>query len=795
MPSSRDKFYAHSANKSGSPWESLKEHSRCVAKRAGGYAESFGAGQEAEIAGLWHDLGKYSNLFTKRLKGEIRGLDHWSGGAIATLDMFKEKAVAAALAIQGHHIGLQEGSRPGIHAANDISKLSDPNTHPLGLTLTELHVKALLQRFEADGFTIPACPAVSHYDLNGRPVATMLDERMLFSALVDSDYIETEAHFEGEADGRKVYRPQGPSLQAARAFEIVSEHLDALGRNTKASQNVQDIRGLLLEACLDKAGSLPGVFTLTAPTGAGKTLAMLSFALKHAIVNPQIRRIVMIVPFLSIIEQTAGVYRRLLEPHLGPHYVLEHHSLANLTTRQESDPHNHDNKGEERRTARLLTENWDAPLVLTTSVQFFESLFSNRPGRCRKLHRLANSVILFDEVQTLPPHITVPSLAALSRLTERYACTVVFSTATQPAFDHLHNKVRQYSEKGWQPRLIGDNPRHQFNPARRVRLDWQVEHSRSWKSVADELAGEENARSLCIVNLKRHAQKLVAFLREEVGEDGLFHLSTNMCPSHREKVLKQVRERLATDNSQPCRLISTQCIEAGVDVDFPVAWRALGPLDAIAQAAGRCNREGRLAEQGHMVVFLPEKEHYREYLYPPGGYKQATETTKTLFKMKENEARDKAIPFEQAFSIYDRELFNQYYRLLYDLTGSTDLDHDLDDALQRRSFVDVAKYYRVIDKQSISILVPYADEIALYNSLSERIEAEGRLTRQWIQDARPLTVSLYRPKNCAAVWNYLDAVPLGRSAEADDWFIYRNPEDYDPLLGLKPPDEVEAWMT
>ena len=786
-------YFAHSANKAGSAWEPLKEHISCVAKRAGVYADPFGAKQEAIIAGLWHDLGKYSKLFTKRLNGEVRGLDHWTMGAMAALVTLKDKALAAALAIQGHHTGLLEGSRPGIRAGINISKLSNPITHPIGLTLTENQVEDLLKCFETDGFTIPSPPASSHYDFDTEPGAAMLDARMLFSALVDADYLETEAHFEGEPDGTKVYRPEGPSLQVAHALDIVMAHLDKLERTSKSSKNVQRIRNDLRDACLNKASSPPGAYTLTAPTGAGKTLAMLAFALKHATANPKMRRIVMIVPYLSIIEQTAKVYRELLEPYLGPHYVLEHHSLADVVKKDEDTESNRDNEDEARRTAGLLSENWDAPLILTTSVQFFESLFANRPGKCRKLHRLANSIILFDEVQTLPPRIAVLSLAALSRLAERYGCTIVFSTATQPAFDHLHDKVKQYAGRGWQPKMITEEPQRLFNQSHRVKIDWQIEESRSWESVAEELASDENSRSLCIVNLKRHAQNLIERLRERLGENDLFHLSTNMCPAHREKVLEEVRTRLTPDNSQPCRLVSTQCIEAGVDVDFPIAWRSFGPLDAIAQAAGRCNREGKLDGYGRMVVFLPEKEHDREYLYPPGGYKEATETTKTLFRIKENEARERGIPIEDTFNICDPELYNQYYRLLYDLTGATDLDPDLDDALQRRSFVEVAQRYHLINQRNINVLVQYADEITLFESLKERLASDGRLTRQWIQDARPLTVSLYRPKDDYAVWHHLDPVPLGRGKRADDWFIYLDPKDYDRLLGLNPPKEVDSW--
>jgi CRISPR-associated helicase Cas3/CRISPR-associated endonuclease Cas3-HD len=789
-------YYSHSSNKAGSPPELAAEHVRLVAERASRYAAAFDAQDEALVAGTLHDLGKYSGLFLRRLRNLESGLDHWTGGAFVALTRYRLQAVAAALAVQGHHIGLQEGAfTASFKTGFDLTAKSTSDGR--SLRVTETDANALVQRLEASGISMPAAPAESIYDHKAEALAGMLDVRMLFSALVDADFIETEAHFQGQADGTKVYRNSGPKLDAQQAFELVRSHLEALTEKASSSDEVGAMRRELLASCLEAAQWPTGLFTLTAPTGAGKTLAMLAFALEHSKLNPHIRRIVMVVPFLSIIEQTARVYRDLLKPLFGEHFVLEHHSLANLQKTREERDANPDNEQEARRTAGLLAENWDAPLILTTSVQFFESLFANRPGRCRKLHRLANSIILFDEVQTLPPRLAVPSLAALSRLAERYGCSVVFSTATQPAFDHLHDNVKPHAAKGWQPRAIAGNPERLFDRARRVRFEWRMDECQSWDAIADELAQPANERALCIVNLKRHARALIERLRDRLGtNDGLFHLSTSMCPAHRERTLATVRSRLASKEPQSCRLIATQCIEAGVDVDFPNAWRAFGPLDAIAQAAGRCNREGRLDTLGRMVVFLPEKEHDREYLYPPGGYKEAAETTQTLLNLKRNEAEKKGIPFEDAFDLYDPALFTEYFRLLYDLTGVVEFDPDrseLAGAVKRRSFVDVDKHYQLIEKQSISLLVPYARELELFESLRERLITDGRLTRRWIQDARGLTISLYSPKDGDTVWNYLDPAPLARGEKADDWFVYLNPKDYDPLLGLTPPDAIDTW--
>lgn len=789
-------YFAHSGNRSGSSWEPLREHLNLVANRAEKYASVFNAGEEAKVAGLWHDIGKYSDLFIERLNGEVSGLDHWSIGALIALNTYKEKALSAALAIQGHHTGLQEGFGPRMKEGLDLSKISDIRTHPHQLRLTEADWKLLLKRFMDDGFQLPTSPPQSLYDFKAPYISAMLDARMLFSALVDADYIETEAHFEGNSDGSKNYRPMGADLQAEQAFRILAKHLTKLEKESSASEKVKRMRKQLLNDCLNSATNSRGIFTLTAPTGAGKTLAMLAFALKHAVTHSEIRRVVMIVPFLSIIEQTANVYRDLLAS-FGPHYVLEHHTLADLKSKVENKPEESDNEDEARRTAHLLTENWDAPLVLTTSVQFFESLFANRPSKCRRLHRLANSIILFDEVQTLPPRIAVPSLATLSHLAERYGCTVVFSTATQPAFTHLDENIKQYATMGWKPEAITTESQSLFAQARRVNIEWKIDESSSWEIVANELARNENVRSLCIVNLKRHAIKLVNLLRQGLGEDELFHLSTNMCPAHRHKVLSEVRERLSPDKRLPCRLISTQCVEAGVDLDFPVVWRALGPLDGIAQAAGRCNREGKLNREGRLLVFLPDKESEREYLYPPGGYKEATETTQTLLEIKKIEAEEKGLGLHETFDIYNPDLFNDYYKLLYDLTGLAEFDPDrneLANAIHLRSFVTVAKEYRLIAQNNINVLVPYQDELAKFNGLRDKLTKEKRLTRDWIQQATPLTISIYRPNNDNLVWRFLDPIPLAKGGKADDWFIYLNEEDYDPLLGLNPKNTVNRWM-
>lgn len=739
---------AHSPSRSGRT-DTVTGHLQAVARRAAEYAAAFGAAAEARLAGLLHDFGKYGELFQRRLRGEAEHVDHWSAGAWHALAAYHAEGLAAALAVQGHHIGLQRAEQDALRAlAPDVVR----RRHPLNLRLSEPPVSLLAE------LQLPArseLPKSLYAHGSTHHAAAMLDIRMLFSCLVDADFIETEAHFNA-ANDKKVYRPAGPRLDPAHALGILLAHVRELARKANADPEVNTLRADLLKACLDKAVSRPGRFTLTAPTGSGKTLAMLAFALKHA-AEHDLQRVVLVIPYLSIIEQTAHVYRTVFEERMGPGYVLEHHSLAG--TRGEDD--GAEGVGEAQ---RLQAENWDAPIVVTTSVQFLESLFSNRPSACRKLHRLAGSVVLFDEVQTLPTGLAILTLATLSRLVERYHTTVVFATATQPAFTHLDKHVKEWCSSGWRPAEIVPREHKLYDRARRTRVEWPEQGKRiDWPEVACQLAAREFRQALCVVNLKRHAVALFAELRKAGLPDGeLFHLSTNMCPAHRAVVLAEVRRRLS--NGEPCRLVSTQCVEAGVDLDFPVVFRAWGPLDSIAQAAGRCNRHGLLAEPGRVRVFVP-----RDDSYPGGPYKQAAGVASILAASRE-------------LDLDSPELYDAYYRQLYDISRPEERNQELQDAIRRRDFVDVARLYRVIEEDAVSVLVPYDKD--LFEKLTKDARAEG-LTRTWIARARPYAVSLYRPEHSQAIRDLIVPLPAGRGEWSDEWYEYvGDAADYDPKTGL-----------
>ena len=758
---------AHSRSKSGRE-DPVSAHLADVAATAARFAEVFGAAEEARAAGLLHDLGKYGEVFGKRLSGAIRQVDHSSAGAWAALKRLELRGCASALCIQGHHIGLQQASKDSLTALDPARLRAD---HPQGFHLPDEDVDVLLGRLQADGLRLPDFrESIYHWPARST-VADMLDVRMLFSALVDADYIETEAHFQAQTPTEKIYRPAGPPLQPDRALASLLDHVAHLSSTTEAAAHVAELRSDLLNACLRAGDQEAGLFTLSAPTGAGKTLAMLAFALRHAI-RHGLRRVVVVIPYLTIIEQTVRSYRQALAALGGDdflqRYVLEHHSLAG--TRRSGNPEDADSSssGDER----LLAENWDAPIVVTTSVQFLESLFANHPAPCRKLHRLAENVILLDEVQTLPVRLAVPTLGTLARLAERYGTSVTFATATQPAFDHLDATVAQYCGQRWRPREIVPQELGLFDRARRTRVEWPMPGERlSWQALGQGLV--ETPQVLCIVNLKRHALHLLELLQ---GADGLLHLSTNMCPAHRGYVLQQVHARLKT--GEPCRLISTQCVEAGVDVDFPVVFRAWGPLDAIAQAAGRCNRNG-LQAVGNVKVFIPEDTRS---LYPDGAYQQAATVAQGLLRQRGVEGMD----------IHDEALFRQYYADLYAITSPENLGRQLLEAAQTQNFVEVDRLYRVINTDAINVLVPY--DLPTYHALVDAARADG-LTADWVARARPHAVSVFRPRRNAPITQWLEPVPVGtRRNASENWFIYLGEGHYDSLTGLRPPDSMECLI-
>jgi CRISPR-associated endonuclease/helicase Cas3 len=657
-----EKFYAHS--KEGRPeseWEDLDVHLQRVARLAAEFAEAFDAGDWGRLAGLWHDLGKFRPEFQDRLRGSRESVEHAGLGAVLAYSKSRDRGLPLAFAIAGHHSGL---------ANLTASEVAGGGRRPLRERLdSNQQVLETNRQFLPDSLTAPDLPPFpDRFDL-ARPqgVRTLeLWTRFLFSCLVDADFLATEDFYTPGVRQRALAGCDEIPVLSRRLDDHLDRFVDGLPEEQKSSR-VNRRRAEVLAACRAAADRPPGLFSLTVPTGGGKTLSAMSFALRHA-KHHGLRRVIVAIPFTSIIEQNARVYRNAL----GELNVVEHHSALDPRAAEERC-----REAEIRR--RLAAENWDAPVVVTTNVQLFESLYAASPSRCRKLHNIARSVLLLDEVQTLPTEYLLPVLELLRELVEHYGCTVVLTTATQPALAR-RDSLPQGLEGVWE---IVPNPGELARDLERVNVAWPRPGAapRSYAEVARELA--EHDRVLAVVHLRRDARDLAELLPAE----NRFHLSALMCPAHRLAVLGEVKRRLAAN--EPCRLVSTQVIEAGVDVDFPVVYRCLGGLDSLAQAAGRCNREGKLG-RGEVVIFLAETRP------PPGILRDGLSAVQAMLQEHGG-----------TIDLNRPEVYEDYFRGLY---FSKDLDHrGIQPLRQSLSFASVARRFRLITDETFPVVVPFGE--------------------------------------------------------------------------------------
>lgn len=665
-------MWAHSANGYGNR-HTIADHLGETARLASQFAEPFGASDAARWLGLWHDLGKLhpawqAYLLQAEATGVRGGPDHKLAGTLLAARHLE----LGAFALQGHHGGLR--SRAELKGFIADERLTRPAQEALVLA------RSVLADIEPPG-TIPLPAWVQ------QPREAEFFVRMLFSALVDADYLDTESHFDA---ARRVRRSSGqPDIRSLRdAFDANEKAEAALRPDTPVNR----VRAEVLASCLESAGHAPGLFRLTVPTGGGKTRAGLAFALHHAR-RHALRRVVVAVPYITVTEQTAREYRRVL----GAGAVLEHHSGV-------SDG----GDGRDHGWEKLASENWDAPVVVTTTVQLFESLLGRSPSVTRKLHRLARSVIVLDEAQTLPRGLLEPALAVLTELSTHYGTTVVFSTATQPAFE----SIRSFSALR-ATEIVPGYGIH-FAALERVRYEWRQEPPEGWEAFARELGGRPQV--LAVLNTRRQARDLFAALPPE----GTLHLSTLMCGRHRAAVVAQVRRRLL--EGLPCRLVSTQLIEAGVDLDFPVVYRAVGPLDSIVQAAGRCNREGKLGPAGgQVVVFVPPDGGM-----PPGDYATAASISRRFLD------RDDAIARPEVQTEYFKELFRSVDT---DGRGIQKLRAEFD-------YPEVASRFRLIEpSESVAVLYGTKRERQFVIGALERLRAGAPGARQLLRRLQPYLVS------------------------------------------------------
>ncbi|GJQ23439.1 CRISPR-associated helicase/endonuclease Cas3 [Candidatus Brocadia sapporoensis] len=671
-------YYAHSfEGKPVDEWHRLEKHLVDTANLAKKFADEFGSGDWAYLAGLWHDFGKYSEDFQKMLltsaeayiETKLGKVDHSTAGAIHAVEKFNKAGRIFSYLIAGHHAGLADwltdtaGRKSLEHRLQNVKLLKD-------LPLSNVPHSIIEQILPKQKFMTKGGHA--------------LWIRMLYSCLVDADFLDTEAFLESEkAKTRKDY----PSLnKLLPLFESYMVDKQAKANNTFVNKQ----RAGILRQCIEKSSHKPAIFTLTVPTGGGKTLSSMAFALNHAVKHNK-KRIIYVIPYTSIIEQTAEQFREIFNDA-----VVEHHSNVDVS-----------DESRETVKSRLACENWDATVIVTTSVQFFESLFSNRSSRCRKLHNIVNSVVVLDEVQLLPPEYLNPLLRVMKELNQNYKVTFILSTATQPAFT-LHKSV-DYQFEGLADAIeIIQNPLllHKIFKRVEVHIPDDLLTPITWEDLTSELA--QHPSVLCIVN-RRDDCRTVYDMMPGKGED-TFHLSALMCGEHRSKVIGQIKQRLK--DKMPTRVISTQLVEAGVDFDFPIVYRAIAGLDSIAQAAGRCNREGRL-EKGKVFVFTPPSK------IPAGYLRQAAEIGRRLLADKSED-------------VLSPDRFERFFKELYWLQGNNldkyNILKDLaPDGELRFSFLSAAWKFKLIDESQ------YAPVIVRYEEGSQLIEMLKRLgPEKWL---------------------------------------------------------------
>ncbi|MDH4450301.1 MAG: CRISPR-associated helicase Cas3' [Rhodoferax sp.] len=730
----------------------LVSHLEKVAEMAAEFSKAFDAAAPAArwayLAGLWHDLGKYRPGFQRymaqadnpdaHIEGKVGGREktHSAAGALWAMQQLpKPYGNILAYLIAGHHAGLDDwdgGLKERLMSEDALLELKE--------ALEAKPPAAVLSHggFVPDGKLIPG----------GAP-GFSLWVRMLFSCLVDADFLDTEAHFDA---GKPARREGFPTLEQMRvAFDA---HMAAL---PVADSPVNTLRADILRQCRTKASLPAGFFSLTVPTGGGKTLSSLAFALEHANAQDK-RRIIYAIPYTSIIEQTADVFRNVFKV-LGDEVLIEHHSQADAASKDET------------MRSRLACENWDAPLVVTTNVQLFESLFASKTSRCRKLHNLVDSVIVLDEAQQLPPEFLQPILDVLNLLVAHYGVTVVLCTATQPALNSTTYFDPHKNLRGLENVCeIIDNPDALFDALKRVDValppDWTM--PTPWADIAKQLSGEDCV--LAIVNTRKAARELQRLMPADT-----LHLSALMCGAHRKDVITQIKERLKAKHERrdqrPLRVVSTQLVEAGVDIDFPVVYRALAGLDSIAQAAGRCNREGRMNGTGRVVVFVPPER-------PPLG------------NLRKGAAACISTLHGQAHDPLARTLFDRYFKEFY---NSVDLDAKRvvnkltikDGKTLSVQFRTAAEAFRLIDDDdSATVVVRYAEHGDEVDKLLGILAAEG--PQRWLmRKFQRYTVSIHKRVADKMLAQGSLTLPM------PGLYVQVNAENlYDPMLGLNPIDDV-----
>jgi CRISPR-associated endonuclease/helicase Cas3 len=747
-------YYAHSsATANKNEWQSLPDHLYEVARIASFNARIFNGESLAYLAGLLHDLGKYSREFQARLEGSQQRADHATAGAQVAAQKYGKLGQLIAFAIAGHHAGLSNGV--------DEGKGRSTLRNRLALKMGGDRLPAIASVWEKE-ISLPEKVTEPAFNWDSAAFGLQLAflTRMIFSCLIDADRTDTQS-YTLSLQGKRLVPTHYPSLLDLR--EKLDGHLTALAKSADKTE-LNALRGRILSFSRQQAQLPKGLFSMTVPTGGGKTLASMAFALDHALTHNQ-RRVIYVIPFTSIIEQNAKVFKEAFG-NLS-HAVVEHHSAFDQDSAK--------SQGSSLKTTtsarfddklRIAMESWSAPVIVTTAVQFFESLFADRPSQCRKLHNIAGSVIVLDEAQTLPLKLLRPIMAVIKELARNYQCTVVLCTATQPALlakNGFYNGFEDVAEIAPEPELL-------FKALKRTLVQPLGENT------DEQLLGYLRAHHqvLMIVNNRRHARTLYDAIKVEAGA---FHLSTLMIAKDRTRVLDQVR--LCLKSGQPCKLISTSLIEAGVDVDFPRVYRAEAGLDSVAQAAGRCNREGKRPLNDSVVGVFQSPE----WPAPP----ELDQLAGNMRAVLRNHSGDVLAP--DAIKMY----FNHVYSGR--TSGAVDgLDikkllemHSAHQGAMTFPFQNIAKEFTMIESHLLPVIVP-SDPNA--SSLLDRLrfaDHVGGIARE----LQPYLVQV--PKNGFESLRKFGAISVIEPQKfGDQFWMLENMNLYDSHAGLSWDDPVFA---
>lgn len=717
------RYIAHISD-DGKREQSIKKHLEETALLAKEFADEFGYGDWGYFCGMLHDIGKYSSKFQGRIRGSNETVDHATAGAQLCFELGKEKGsfyVAPAYCIAGHHAGLPDTG-------------TSADTGERGTFVGRMKKKVEDYGAYQEEISIPPLPS---------PVFTMEEKkdftftmsfliRMLYSCLVDADYLNTEDFMKDGGTGRMAGESVPMLLEKLNRYIaqwLVNEEEDTInGRRTE-----------ILKSCIEKGKKEKGLFRLTVPTGGGKTVASLAFALNHA-AEHGMKRIIYVVPYTSIIEQNAKVFSDIL----GKENVLEHHSGIDYENTDELRP------------KQLAAENWDLPVVVTTNVQFFESLFSHKPSKCRKLHHIANSVVILDEAQMLPNDYLRPCIAAMEELVRHYGSSIVLCTATQPALKDFFPKDMQYLELC--PRM-----EEQFRFFKRA--SFKNLGKITEESLLERLETEKQA--LCILNTKNNVQKLY----EKIKGEGVCHLSTFMYPRHRQERLDTIRENLKA--GKKCIVIATSLVEAGVDLDFQTVYRELAGVDSMIQAAGRCNREGKRNIQNSFAYYFQLEESRKV-----PGQEQQIDTAKQVIRRYED--------------IASLEAVQEYFTRLYHFKGPSLDKKNILEKFQKCqfAFATVGKEFKPIEQNTKTILIPVEKRA---KEIVEELKCKGA-SKKLIREAGQYCINVY---DNLFQKLYGAGMLVGVSEELkEELFVLKDCKDYSEETGLKVNVELgtDVWL-